>query len=68
MDARTAEPLLELAETAGPGQRPHYERTVAKLADAMGSAEFERVRAAGQSLASHEAVELALAAGRALPT
>jgi tetratricopeptide (TPR) repeat protein len=64
-----AEAMMEAQGAAWPpDERPHYDRTVAKLADAMGSAEFERVRAAGQSLASHEAVELALVAGRALPT
>jgi hypothetical protein len=38
---------------------------VAKLNDAMGSVEFERVRAAGQSLASREGVDFGLAAGSA---
>jgi hypothetical protein len=46
-----------------PDERLHYERTIAKLSDAMGSVEFEEVRAAGQSLASHEAVDFALGAG-----
>ena len=46
-----------------PDERPHYEQTVAKLTEALGAAEFERVRAAGQSLAASEAVELALSAG-----
>jgi hypothetical protein len=64
-----AEAMMEVQGAAWPpDERPHYERTVAKVADAMGSAEFERVRAAGRSLASQDAVEFALAAGRALPT
>ena len=46
-----------------PDERPHYERTVAKLTDTMGPAEFERLRAVGQSVASREAVDFALAAG-----
>jgi len=43
-----------------PDERPHYERTVATLTDAMGSAEFDRVRAAGQSMSSSDAVDFAL--------
>jgi tetratricopeptide (TPR) repeat protein len=43
-----------------PDERPHYERTVSTLTDAMGAAEFERVRGAGQKLASRDAVDFAL--------
>ncbi len=50
-----------------PDERPHYERTVATLTDAMGSVEFERVRASGQSLVSRQAVDYALGAGSAGP-
>jgi hypothetical protein len=45
-----------------PDERPHYERTVSTLASAMGDAGFENARARGQTLATHQAVELALAA------
>jgi hypothetical protein len=48
-----------------PDERPHYERAVATLTAAMGSVEFEQARAAGQSLASREAVDFALGAGSA---
>lgn len=48
-----------------PDERPHYERTVATLTDAMGSAEFDRVRVAGHSMSSPEAVDFALGAGPA---
>jgi tetratricopeptide (TPR) repeat protein len=61
-----AEAMMEAQGAAWPpDERPHYERTVAKLAEAMGRVEFERVRTAGQSLASREAVDFALAAGSA---
>lgn len=43
-----------------PDEREHYERTVATLIEAMGLEEFERVRAAGRSMAVHEAVAYAL--------
>ena len=43
-----------------PDERPHYERMLADLPEAMGVDEFERVRSAGQSMTPAEAVELAL--------
>ena len=61
-----AEAMMEAQGAAWPpDERPHYERTVATLADAMGSAEFDRARAAGHSMASREAVDFALGAGSA---
>jgi tetratricopeptide (TPR) repeat protein len=57
-----AEAMMEAQGTAWPpDERPHYERTVAKLADGMGPGEFERVRVAGRAMGSTEAVEYALA-------
>jgi tetratricopeptide (TPR) repeat protein len=56
-----AEAMVEKQGATWPAdERPHYDRTVAKLADAMGSAEFGRARASGQSLATDQAIELAL--------
>ena len=43
-----------------PDERPHYERMLADLPEAMGVAEFERARSAGQSMSPTEAVEMAL--------
>lgn len=43
-----------------PDERPHYERMLAALPEAMGSAAFERARAAGTSMASDDAVDFAL--------
>jgi hypothetical protein len=43
-----------------PDERPHYERMLADLPQAMGVAEFERVRLAGKSMSPAEAVALAL--------
>ena len=43
-----------------PDERQHYERTVATLTEAMGSAEFERARARGYSMTTSEAVDFAL--------
>jgi non-specific serine/threonine protein kinase len=58
-----AEAMMESQGTAWPpDERPHYEHTVATLTVAMGEAEFERLRAAGQSLGSREAVDYALSA------
>ena len=42
-----------------PDERPHYERMLA-LPEALGSAEFERARATGQSMTSGEAAAFAL--------
>jgi hypothetical protein len=47
-----------------PDERPHYERMLADLPEAMGSAEFERVRSAGKSLSPADAVALALTDAR----
>lgn len=56
-----AEAMMEAQGSAWPpDERPHYERTVAALTDAMSPAAFERVRAVGRSLASREAVDFAL--------
>jgi tetratricopeptide (TPR) repeat protein len=59
-----AEAIMEAQHMAWPpDERPHYERMLATLPEAMGSAEFERVRAAGRSLASRDAVAFALGVG-----
>jgi tetratricopeptide (TPR) repeat protein len=47
-----------------PDEREHYDRTVAKLNEAMGSTAYERVRDVGRARGSREAVDHALAAGR----
>ena len=47
-----------------PDERPHYERMLTVLPEAMGSAEFDRARAVGHSMDSSAAVELALATRR----
>jgi tetratricopeptide (TPR) repeat protein len=49
-----------------PDERPHYERMLAVLPEAMGSAEFERARLAGHAMAGSKAVEYALG-GRPAP-
>ncbi len=57
-----AEAIMETQEMAWPpDERPHYERMLAVLPAAMGSAEFDQARAAGRSMTSGEAVEFALA-------
>ena len=43
-----------------PDELVHYERTVVTLTKAMGSVEFERVRAAGHSMTTSEAIDFAL--------
>ena len=43
-----------------PDERPHYERTVAALKDAIGADEFARIRARGAALSTREAVKHAL--------
>jgi tetratricopeptide (TPR) repeat protein len=43
-----------------PDERVHYERMLAVLPEAMGSAEFTRARAAGQAMGTDAAVEFAL--------
>ena len=58
-----AEAMIEAQGAAWPpDERPHYERTVATLTDAMGSAEFDRAREAGRSMASREVVDFSLGA------
>jgi tetratricopeptide (TPR) repeat protein len=47
-----------------PDERPHYERLLTVLPEAMGEAEFEEARASGRSMTTGDAVALALA-GRA---
>lgn len=48
-----------------PDELVHYEQTVAALAKAMGSAEFERLRAWGHSMTTPEGVNFALGSGLA---
>jgi len=56
-----AEALMESQHMAWPpDERPHYERLLAVLPEAMGSAAFDRARTAGRSMAVGEAVDLAL--------
>jgi non-specific serine/threonine protein kinase len=56
-----AESIMEAQHMAWPpDERPHYERLLADLPKTMGSAEFERARAAGQAMTSSQAVALAL--------
>ena len=56
-----AEALVEAQGAAWPpDERVHYEQTVATLTEAMGAAEFERLRAAGHALPTHAAVDFAL--------
>jgi tetratricopeptide (TPR) repeat protein len=43
-----------------PDERPHYDRMLADLPDAMGNAEFDRARSAGKSMSPSDAVALAL--------
>jgi hypothetical protein len=58
-----AEAMMEAQRAAlPPDERPHYERMVATLTNAMGQAEFDRVRAAGHSMSASEAVDFALGA------
>jgi tetratricopeptide (TPR) repeat protein len=56
-----AETIMEAQHMAWPpDERPHYERMLAVLPEAMGLAEFDRARAAGRSMTSNEAVDFAL--------
>ncbi|MGH2356544.1 MAG: tetratricopeptide repeat protein, partial [Candidatus Limnocylindria bacterium] len=58
-----AEAIMEAQHMAWPpDERPHYERMLAVLPEAMGSAEFDRARAGGRSMGSGEVVKLALGA------
>ena len=56
-----AETIMEAQHMAWPtDERPHYERMLRELPDAMGSGEFEQARAAGSAMAPTEAVAFAL--------
>jgi tetratricopeptide (TPR) repeat protein len=56
-----AEALMEAQQVAWPpDERPHYERLLAVLPESMGSPEYDRARARGHSMATSEAVALAL--------
>ncbi len=56
-----AEALMEAQHMAWPpDERPHYERLLADLPNTMGVDAFERTRAAGRSMATADAVHLAL--------
>jgi tetratricopeptide (TPR) repeat protein len=58
-----AEAIMEAQHMAWPpDERPHYERMLAVLPEALGSAEFARARAAGHSMAPGKAVDFALGA------
>ena len=58
-----AEAIMDAQQMAWPpDERPHYERMLAALPEAMGAGEFDRARAAGRSMTSSEAVEFALGA------
>ena len=58
-----AEAIMEAQQMAWPpDERPHYERMLAALPEALGWAEFERARAAGRSMTPSDAVEFALGA------
>ena len=46
-----------------PDERPHYERLLETLPEAMGSIEFERARASGRSMAAGDALDFALERG-----
>ena len=61
-----ADATMEAAGGAWPpDELVHYEQTVTTLREAMGSAEFERVRALGHSMSLREAVDFALGASTA---
>jgi Tetratricopeptide repeat len=56
-----AEAMLESQHMEWPpDERPHYERMLADLPEAMGADEFQRARSAGQSMTPADAVALAL--------
>lgn len=55
-----AEAIMESQQMAWPpDERPHYERMLTALPEAMGSEAFERARAAGRSMAVEDAIDLA---------
>ena len=56
-----AEALMEMHQMAWPpDERPHYERMLAVLPEAMGPTAYDKARAAGHSMASSDAVDFAL--------
>jgi hypothetical protein len=58
-----AEAIMEAQQMAWPpDERPHYERMLATLPEAMGLSEFDLARSRGHSMASSEAVDFALGA------
>jgi tetratricopeptide (TPR) repeat protein len=66
-----AERIMETQGAAWPpDERPHYERMLAVLPEAMGSAAFEEARVGGQAMESGDAVKYALAGhpNRTIPT
>jgi non-specific serine/threonine protein kinase len=63
----TAETIMDTQKMAWPpDERPHYERLLADLPEAMGANGFEAVRRRGRSMSTSEAVAFALR--RAEPT
>jgi tetratricopeptide (TPR) repeat protein len=56
-----AEAIMEAQAMAWPpDERPHYERTLAELQEAMGQEAFKRARQAGRSMPTRDAVAFAL--------
>jgi hypothetical protein len=56
-----AEAIMDAQHMAWPpDERPHYERMLVVLPEAMGSAEFDRASAAGRAMTSSQAVDFAL--------
>ena len=56
-----AEAIMDSQQMAWPpDERPHYERLVAELPEAMGSDAFEQARGRGRSMSHGDAVEFAL--------
>ena len=56
-----AEAIMEAQNMAWPpDERPHYERLLTDLPEAMGPAEFERVRSSGRSMAPSDVTAFAL--------
>ena len=56
-----AEAIMKAQNMAWPpDERPHYERLLTELPEAMGPAEFERVRSSGRSMAPSQVTAFAL--------
>lgn len=56
-----AEGLMEEQEAAWPpDEQPHYERTVARLTEELGTDSFQQTRAAGRTMSSSDAVKFVL--------